>query len=98
MGDELLEVLDDILDNGTDIPPKVSNRMLLAAVRKNYRVSSDNAKCLKNELYGTSDNPGIKPRLDAVEEKQATKDRFNWIVIGAATAAVIGVIADIVLH
>lgn len=98
MGDELLEVLDDILDNGTDIPPKVSNRMLLAAVRKNYRVSSENAKCLKDELYGTEREPGIKPRLDAVEKRQASKDKFNWIIVGAAAAAVVGVIADIVLH
>ena len=44
--DEMLEVLDDILDNGTEIPQVVSNRMLLAAIRKNYKTSAENAKSM----------------------------------------------------
>lgn len=42
MPDEMLEVLDDVFDNGNAIPQRVSNRMLLAAVRKNYKMSCDN--------------------------------------------------------
>lgn len=40
--DELLEIIDDIFENGDDLPSRVSNRLLLAGVRKSYRVSMEN--------------------------------------------------------
>jgi len=98
MSDEILEILDDVLDNGSELPQHVSNRMLLAAIRKNYRVSANNAKCLKEEIYGTEREPGIKPRLETLERKDQQRDRFGWIVVGAAVAAVVGAIANILLH
>ena len=40
--DPILEVLDDILDDGGAIPPRVSNRLLLAASVKGIRLSGEN--------------------------------------------------------
>ena len=45
--DPILEVLDDILDNGARIPAKVSNRLLLAASIKGIRQSCDNKESLE---------------------------------------------------
>lgn len=47
MTDELFDLVDDILENGEDIPAKVSNRSIMAAVRKGYHVSKDNKKAIK---------------------------------------------------
>lgn len=47
MADEVLDLLDEILENGDSIPSRVSNRLLLAAIRKNYRLSRGN--CTKLE-------------------------------------------------
>lgn len=38
--DPILEVLDDILENGSKLPPKVSNRLLLAASLKGIRAAA----------------------------------------------------------
>ena len=37
--DILLDTVQDIMDNGGDIPTNVSNRMILGAIRKSYKVS-----------------------------------------------------------
>jgi hypothetical protein len=68
MPDEVLDILDDIFDNGNKIPAKVSNRLLLAAVRKNYRLSADNADAIAGNLSEVKEI--IIPHLNAVDEKQ----------------------------
>jgi hypothetical protein len=39
--DDFLDSIDVLLENG-EVPPKVSNRMLLAAIKINYHKSLDN--------------------------------------------------------
>jgi len=63
--DEMLEALVDVMDNGGKLPQTVSNRMLLAAVCKNYRVSSDNAITIEEKLI---------PRIDLLKEIQDRHD------------------------
>lgn len=50
--DPILEVLDDILDNGGKLPARVSNRLLLAASVKGIRLSGEN----KTLIEETNDN------------------------------------------
>ena len=40
--DVLLDVVQDILDNGGDIPQVVPNRLLMGAIRKTYRATMRN--------------------------------------------------------
>lgn len=40
--DELLEVLDSVFEENGAIPQKVSNRLLLAAIRRTYRIGQQN--------------------------------------------------------
>ena len=66
MPDEVLDILDDILDDGTKIPARVSNRLLLAAVRKNYRISASNADAIAANLKTVTE--ALVPRINTLEE------------------------------
>jgi len=104
MADEVLDILDDILDNGTDIPARVSNRLLLAAVRKNYRISADNSEAIARNLSVVTE--ALIPRIVDLEEhskehcgkiekvslwKDRTGNVLVALVIGMAMAlAVVG--------
>jgi hypothetical protein len=50
--DPILEVLDDLLENGDEakIPSRVSNRLLLAASVKSIRYSKDNKDAIDRNL------------------------------------------------
>ena len=71
--DEVLNILDDVMDNGDTIPAKVSNRLLLAAVRKNYRLAHKNSELIDRNLREVKD----------IIEKQRSDIRILQWIIGA---------------
>jgi len=90
--DEMMEVLDDILDNGTAIPARVTNRMLLAAVRKNYRMSSQNAGLLMEYYVERAEILGEHlPRVSRLEEKGSAHATMLW-ALSIATIVLISIV------
>ena len=80
--DELLDVLNDVFENGEEIPSRVTNRMLLAGIRKNYTLSSGNRKL----LVGDAGNPGVLERLNLLETFKKNIGKFIWLSAGAVVA------------
>lgn len=107
-----MHMVDDILDNGSEIPEEVTNRQLLRAIQKSYRKSLDNEKGIDRNLNKVMQifqgdpeqptKPGLFERLNIIEawkrSVSTTLGRVGWIVAGAFLTSLVGVLIQLWLH
>lgn len=77
---ELQQEVKEILEGG-EIPQRVANRLIMAGIVENYRLSEKNAKA----LFGDGDQPGL------IAEVSFWK-RVNWLLLTLLLAEVVAIV------
>lgn len=107
MSDPLMDTIDDIFENGEDIPRNVSNRMLLGAIKKSYNASQDNKAAIESNLKtvmrlftGNPSQPkraGVFERLNILERFKDGIGKFIWIAVAAFLTSLVGVVVQLAI-
>lgn len=101
--DPIMEAIDDIFENGDDIPPKVSNRMLLAGIRKGWKASQENKAGLVTVMQMFTGDPqkpqqmGVFARLNVLERFKEGIGKFIWIAVAAFLTSLVGVVVQLII-
>jgi hypothetical protein len=77
---KLQQEVKEILEGG-EIPQRVANRLIMAGVVENYRLSEKNTKA----LFGDGDQPGL------IAEVSFWK-RINWLLLTLLMAEAIAIV------
>lgn len=94
--DPIMETIDDIFENGNDIPAKVSNRLLLGAIRKNYEASQTALQMFTGNPEEPK-KPGVFERLNILERFKDGIGKFIWIAVAAFLTSLVGVMVQLII-
>lgn len=92
--DPIMETIDDIFENGDEIPQRVSNRMLMAGIAKNHK----NIDRVMQMFTGDPEEPkkpGVFERLNVLERFKEGIGKFIWLAVAAFLASIIGVVVQL---
>ena len=70
----------------------------VAAIKAEQRVQGDRIMSSLQCVYGNGESPGIKVRLDRVEQDMFRRAKFFWAIVAAVFGLVAERIADLFHH